>query len=210
MKIISTFIDIILHLDVFLGTFIQQYGFWVYVLLFVIVFLETGLVFTPFLPGDSLLFTAGTFAALGSLDVILVFFVLVVAAILGDSVNYMIGHYIGQRLIEHPSRFFSKKHLERTQHFYDKHGAKTIVLARFVPIVRSFAPFVAGIGRMHYVRFLAYNIIGGVLWVGLFVFGGYFFGNMPFVKDNFSAVIVVIILISLIPMVVEYWKHRKE
>ena len=140
MTIISTFIDLILHLDVFLGAFIQQYGFWVYVLLFVIVFLETGLVFMPFLPGDSLLFTAGTFAALGSLDVTLVFFVLVVAAILGDSVNYMLGHFIGQRLIEHPSRFFSKKHLERTQHFYDKHGTKTIVLARFVPIVRSKIP----------------------------------------------------------------------
>jgi len=209
MEFIKHIIDFFLHLDVHLGEIIKDYHAWTYLILFVIVFCETGLVVTPFLPGDSLLFAAGTFAALGSLDVVLLFVIISVAAILGDTVNYWIGHYIGPKIFNKENvRFLNKKHLERTHQFYEKYGGKTIIIARFIPIVRTFAPFVAGIGSMTYWRFIAYNIIGGLAWVAIFVFGGYFFGTQPVVKRNFSLVILAIILISVLPIVFEFIRHR--
>jgi membrane-associated protein len=208
MEVINTLIDFFLHLDRYLADIIQQYGIWTYALLFVVIFLETGLVVTPFLPGDSLLFAAGTFAALGSLNVLLLWVLLFAAAVLGDTANYWIGHAIGPRAFEMDNRFLKKEYLERTQRFYEKHGGKTIVLARFVPIVRTFAPFVAGVGTMHYGRFLGYNLLGGFLWTALFIFLGYFFGNIPFVRENFELVIVGIVLISVVPMAVEFLRGR--
>jgi membrane-associated protein len=177
-------------------------------LLFFIIFLETGFVVTPFLPGDSLLFAAGAFAGMGWLNVSLLFFLLAIAAILGDTVNYWIGHYIGPRAFSGNIRFLKQEHLIRTHEFYEKHGGKTIVLARFVPIIRTFAPFVAGIGAMSYGRFVTYNVVGGIAWVALFSFGGYFFGNIPFVKENFTLVILGIIFVSLLPPIIEYLKVR--
>jgi membrane-associated protein len=211
MEIINTVIDLFLHLDEHLSTVIQNYGVLTYLLLFLIVFMETGLVVTPFLPGDSLLFAAGTFAspALGSpLNVFILWILLVSAAILGDTINYWIGNYIGPRAFSGNIRFLKKEYLERTHAFYEKHGGKTIVLARFIPIIRTFAPFVAGIGAMRYRDFLTYNILGAVLWVSIFLFGGYFFGNLPFVKDNFTLVILAIIFISVLPGIVEYLRER--
>ncbi|RMG90605.1 MAG: DedA family protein [Chloroflexi bacterium] len=208
MELVSTLIDLFLHLDVYLDEIIRNYGAWTYGILFLVIFMETGFVVTPFLPGDSLLFAAGTFAALGSLNVALLFLLLFVAAVLGDTVNYWIGHQVGPRVFEQDVRFLKREHLEKTQQFYEKHGGKTIVLARFVPIVRTFAPFVAGVGTMNYGRFVTYNIFGAFLWTGLFIFGGYFFGNIPFVKRNFELVIVGIILVSVLPMVVEYVRNR--
>ena len=211
MDLVYWFVDFFLHHDKHLAEVIQAYGAWTYALLFTIVFLETGLVVTPLLPGDSLLFAAGTFAALGALDVSLLFVLLSVAAILGDTLNYAIGHYLGPKVFHYPkSRFFNPEHLRKTHHFYEKYGGKTIIIARFVPIVRTFAPFVAGIGAMSYGRFLAYNVIGGILWVAVCLFAGYFFGNLPFVKENFSLVIVAIVLLSILPAVVEYLRHRRE
>ncbi len=210
MDFLITLLDFFLHLDVHLGEIILNYGVWTYAILFLIIFMETGFVVTPFLPGDSLLFAAGTFAALGSLDPILLFFLLFAAAVLGDTVNYWIGSAIGMRAFEKERRFLNREHLEKTQRFYEKHGGKTIVLARFIPIVRTFAPFVAGVGTMHYRNFVFYNIIGAFLWTSLFVFGGYFVGNIPVVKENFEIVIIVIILISVLPMVVEYINSRRE
>jgi membrane-associated protein len=210
VDIINTLIDFILHIDQHLNEIIQAYGAWTYVLLFMIIFMETGFVVTPFLPGDSLLFAAGTFAALGSLNVWLLWLVCFVAAVLGDTVNYWIGHKIGPRAFEMDSRFLKREYLERTQRFYDKHGGKTIVLARFVPIVRTFAPFVAGVGTMQYRRFITYNVLGGFLWTGLFIWLGYFFGNIPVVRENFELVIVVIVLISVIPMAIEYVRSRSR
>lgn len=208
MDIINFFIDFILHLDQHLNEIIQNYGIWTYGILFLIIFMETGFVVTPFLPGDSLLFAAGTFAALGSLNVWLLWGLLFVAAVLGDTVNYWIGHAIGPRAFEQDIRFLKKEYLERTQRFYEKHGGKTIVLARFVPIVRTFAPFVAGVGTMHYRRFIAYNLLGGLLWTGMFIWLGYFFGNIPFIRKNFELVIVGIILVSVVPMVIEYVRSK--
>ncbi|MGW8249032.1 MAG: DedA family protein [Anaerolineales bacterium] len=210
MELISNFIDLVIHLDKHLSVLIQNYGIWTYLLLFGIIFMETGLVITPFLPGDSLLFAAGTMAGLGALNVWVLFFLLSTAAILGDSVNYWIGHKIGPRAFSGNVRFLKKQYLDRTHEFYEKHGGKTIILARFVPIVRTFAPFVAGVGAMTYGRFLLYNVIGGVAWVGLFTFLGYFFGNLPFVRNNFSFVVVAIIIISVIPGVYEFLKARAE
>ena len=211
MDLVHWFVDFFLHLDRHLAEVIQAYGAWTYALLFAIVFLETGLVVTPFLPGDSLLFAAGSFAALGALDVSVVFVLLSVAAILGDTVNYAIGHYLGPKVFHYErSRFFNPDHLRKTHEFYEKYGGKTIIIARFVPIVRTFAPFVAGIGAMSYLRFLAYNVIGGILWVAVCLFAGYFFGNLPFVKRNFSLVIVAIVIVSILPAVVEYLRHRSK
>ncbi|HEX9617913.1 MAG TPA: DedA family protein [Anaerolineales bacterium] len=208
MELIQFFIDFFLHLDEHLSVVIQNYGTWTYLLLFAIIFMETGLVVTPFLPGDSLLFAAGTFAGLGSLNVTLLFFLLASAAIIGDTVNYWIGHYIGPRAFSGNVRFLKKEYLERTHEFYERHGGKTIILARFIPIIRTFAPFVAGVGAMTYPRFFAYNVVGAILWVALFTFGGYFFGNLPAVKENFTFVILAIILISVLPGVVEFFRER--
>ncbi len=214
MEIISELVDFILHLDVHLNTIIKNFGIWTYLLLFLIIFLETGVVVTPFLPGDSLLFAAGSFAALGSLNVFALFILLTLAAILGDTLNYWIGHFIGPRAFSGNTRFLKKEYLDRTHEFYEKYGGKTIILARFIPIIRTFAPFVAGIGAMNYPHFFFYNVIGAVLWVSIFTFGGYFFGNLPIVRDNFTIVIMVIILISVLPGVFEFlrekFKSRKE
>jgi membrane-associated protein len=211
MDLIRWFVDLFLHLDQHLAEIIQRYGASTYLLLFLIVFLETGLVVTPFLPGDSLLFAAGTFAALGALRLWPLFFLLCAAAILGDTVNYAIGARVGPKVFSYSkSRFFNPEHLKKTHAFYEKYGGKTIVIARFVPIVRTFAPFVAGVGEMSYWQFLGFNVIGGVLWVSICLFAGYFFGNLEVVKKNFSIVVIVIVLISLLPAVVEYLKHRAE
>ena len=213
MELIQFLIDLFLHLDEHLHDIIQAYGTWTYGLLFAVIFMETGLVVTPFLPGDSLLFAAGTFAspALGApLNIGLLWLLLVVAAILGDTVNYWIGHFIGPRAFSGEIRFLKKEYLDRTHEFYERHGGKTIILARFVPIIRTFAPFVAGVGAMSYGHFITYNVVGGLLWVTLFTFGGYFFGNLPFVKDNFSLVVIAIILISVMPAVWEIWKERSR
>ncbi len=208
MNFLEQILDFILHLDTYLSEIIQNYGVWTYAILFAVIFAETGFVVTPFLPGDSLLFAAGTFAALGSLNVFLLWLVLFVAAVLGDTVNYFIGSKIGPAVFEKDYRFLKREYLEQTQAFYDKHGGKTIVLARFVPIVRTFAPFVAGVGTMDYGRFLIFNVFGAFIWTALFVFLGYFFGNIPIVKENFEIAILVIILISILPMVYEWLKHR--
>lgn len=211
MEFLSKVIDFIIHLDTHLSDLIQTYGLWTYLILFVVIFCETGLVVAPFLPGDSLIFAAGTFAARGDLKVGWLFLVLAAAAVLGDTVNYWIGKIIGPKIFhKEKTPFFKKEYLDRTHEFYEKYGAETIIIARFVPIIRTFAPFVAGIGRMSYLKFISYNVIGGVGWVAIFTFGGYFFGNIPFVKNNFSIVIIAIILISLVPAVVEFLKHRKK
>ncbi len=209
MELIANFIDIFMHLDKHLSLVIQNYGTLTYVILFLIIFCETGLVVTPFLPGDSLLFAAGTFAAIGALDVSVVFVLLTIAAVAGDTVNYWIGNFVGPKVFHKDDvRFLNKKHLERTHRFYEKYGGKTIIIARFVPIIRTFAPFVAGIGSMAYGRFLSYNIIGGILWIAVCVFAGYFFGNIPIVKQNFGIVILAIIFISIMPGVIEFLRHR--
>jgi len=210
MEFLKSLIDILLHLDVHLDLVIRSYGFWTYGILFLIIFLETGLVVTPFLPGDSLLFAAGTFAALGSLDLMWIIVLLSIAAIAGDTANYWIGHASGPKVFSREkSRLFNKKYLHRTHQFYEKYGGKTIIIARFVPIVRTFAPFVAGIGSMTYGRFIAYNVVGGIGWVILLVLGGYFFGNIPVIKQNFSLAIAAIILISILPGIIEFLRHRK-
>jgi membrane-associated protein len=203
-------IDIFLHLDRHLGEIIRDYGVWTYAILFLIIFCETGLVVTPFLPGDSLLFAAGTFAALGSLDVHWMFVLLAVAAILGDTVNYWIGSYIGPRAFTGNYRFLKKEYLDRTHRFYEKHGGKTIILARFIPIIRTFAPFVAGIGAMNYGRFLVYNVVGGIVWVGLFLYLGYFFGTISFIKENFSIAVLAIIFLSVLPIIYEVFRSWRE
>lgn len=208
MQLIANLIDLFLHLDKHLNIVIQTYGVWTYLLLFLIIFMETGLVVTPFLPGDSLIFAAGTFAGLGSLNVSFLFGLLSVAAILGDTINYWIGHYIGPKAFRGDIRFLKKEYLDRTHDFYERHGGKTIILARFIPIIRTFAPFVAGIGAMSYWRFISYNMIGGIAWVGLFSFGGYFFGNLKFVQENFGFVVLAIIFISLMPAVVGFIKEH--
>ena len=208
MNFVQFLVDLFLHLDAHLSSVITQYGVWTYALLFVVIFIETGLVVTPFLPGDSLIFAAGTFAALGSLNLWLLFILLALAAVLGDTVNYWIGHYLGDRAYN--IKWVKREYLERTQRFFEKHGGKTIFLARFVPIVRTFAPFVAGIGRMSYSYFISYNIFGGIVWVALFTFTGYFFGNIPFIRDHFSVVIIAIVLISVVPMVLEALKAQRE
>ncbi|MFA6349411.1 MAG: DedA family protein [Candidatus Omnitrophota bacterium] len=209
MEFIGNIIQMIMHMDKYLAIIIHNTGNWVYLLLFGIIFCETGLVITPFLPGDSLLFAVGALAALRALNLPWLFIILICAAVIGDSANYAIGKSFGIMLLSKGEHwFFKKKHLERTHKFYEKYGGKTIILARFVPIVRTFAPFVAGIGRMSYLKFLIYNIFGGALWVVSIVLGGYFFGNIKIVKNNFSFVILAIMALSLLPVVIEIWRHK--
>lgn len=209
MEVVTFLIDLFLHLDEHLASVIAQYGSWTYGILFAVIFVETGLVIMPILPGDSLLFAAGTFAALpDGLNLWYLLFLLMVAAILGDTVNYSIGHYLGERAYN--IKWIKKEYFDKTHAFFEKHGGKAIFLARFVPIVRTFAPFVAGIGKMTYGYFITYNFVGGIVWVALFTLAGYFFGNIPFMKENFEYVIIVIILVSLLPVVYEGWKARNE
>lgn len=212
MNLLADLVDLFLHLDEHLTVVTQTYGSLTYLFLFLVIFMETGLVVTPFLPGDSLLFAAGALAALdgSGLNVVVLFVLLFAAAIIGDTVNYHIGKALGPRVFEQNYRFLKKEYLERTEAFYAKHGGKTIILARFVPIVRTFAPFVAGVGTMSYGRFITFNIVGGFLWTFLFTFGGYFFGNFPIVKENFELVIIGIILISIMPMVIEWLRGRRH
>lgn len=208
---LAKFIDIILHLDKYLSDIIQQFGTTTYVILFIIIFAETGLVFTPFLPGDSLLFAAGAFAAIGSFNIWLLSILLFVAAVAGDSMNYWIGHSFGKKLSAKSDHgLIKKEYLDKTEAFYQKYGKKTIIIARFVPIVRTFAPFVAGIGKMPYAEFFAYNIIGGFAWIFLLTFAGYFFGQIPIVKNNFTAVIMLIIFLSILPAIIEFVKHKMK
>ena len=208
MEQIRFLIDLFLHLDEHMANIINQYGAWTYAILFLVVFMETGFVITPFLPGDSLLFAAGTFAALGSMNVWLLVLLLIIAAIAGDTVNYWMGHYLGDRAYN--IKWIKREYLDRTHAFFEKHGGKTIFLARFVPIVRTFAPFVAGMGNMSYGYFFSYNVFGGIVWVLSFTFLGYFFGNIPFVKENFELVILAILFISVVPIAWEALKARRE
>jgi membrane-associated protein len=203
-------VDFILHIDTHLVEIVGNYGLLTYGILFFIIFAETGFVFTPFLPGDSILFAAGAIAAIGNLNVFIIWLILVVAAILGDTANYWIGHFFGRKILSMNLPVIKQEHIDKTNEFYEKHGGKTIILARFVPIVRTFAPFVAGIGQMHYTKFLSFNVIGGVLWITIFSFAGYFFGNIPFIKHNFSIVVMAIILISVLPMVFEAVKSKRK
>jgi membrane-associated protein len=211
LDFLARLVDFVLHIDVHLDQIIRSYGAWTHLILFAIVFCETGLVVTPILPGDSLLFAVGAFSARGSLDLTLALVLLSLAAILGDTVNYWIGHLLGPKVFQREDvRFLNKRHLERTHAFYEKYGGKTIIIARFVPIVRTFAPFVAGIGSMSYPRFLMYNVVGGVLWILLFVLGGYFFGNIPIVRRNFTLVIMAIVVLSVMPAVIEFVRQRRQ
>ncbi len=207
---ITELISFIINIDTSLNTIIQTYHTWTYAILSLIVFLETGFVITPFLPGDSLLFASGAFAAMGSLNIGILFTVLTLAAILGDTVNYSIGHYLGPKVFKTENRFLKREYLEQTNDFYKKYGKKTIVLARFVPIVRTFAPFIAGIGNMNYWEFLKFNILGAILWVGLLTLAGYFFGTIPIVQENFTIVIFIIIGLSFLPIAIELFKKRKK
>ncbi|MDR0681076.1 MAG: DedA family protein [Dysgonamonadaceae bacterium] len=207
------FIDFIIHIDVHLAEMIAQYGMWIYAILFLIIFCETGLVVTPFLPGDSLLFVAGALASLGTnyINVHLMVLLLIVAAVLGDASNYLIGKFFGEKLFSNPnSKIFKQSYLEKTHDFYEKHGGKTIIIARFVPIIRTFAPFVAGMGKMTYARFFSYNIIGGISWVPLFMYAGYFFGELDFVKKNLSFLIFAIIFVSLLPGIIEILRQKAK
>jgi membrane-associated protein len=210
VEFFTHFIQIVLHLDQYLAVLIQDYGQWVYLILFLIIFCETGLVVTPFLPGDSLLFVTGTLAATGSMDLKTVTGLLMLAAFMGDNTNYWIGRIIGPKVFSRDgSRLLNRKHLDKTHAFYERHGGKTILFARFLPIIRTFAPFVAGIGRMAYQRFIAYSFFGAIFWIGFFILGGYFFGNLPFVKQNLTLMIFGIILLSLMPGLVGYLRQRR-
>ncbi|MCK9604222.1 MAG: DedA family protein [Candidatus Omnitrophica bacterium] len=204
-------VDFFFHIDKYLSIIIQNFGAGSYLLLFAIIFAETGLVVTPFLPGDSLLFAAGAFAAIGSFDLAWLFIVLSSAAIIGDSVNYAIGKFFGEKLFRNPkSKIFKREYLNRTHAFYEKYGGKTIVIARFVPVIRTFAPFVAGIGKMSYLRFFLYNVFGGLLWVASFLLCGFYFGNTPLIQDNFSVTIFVIIFLSILPGIIEFYRHHRR
>lgn len=209
MDIILYLIDFFIHLDQYLPKIIEMFGIWAYVIVFIVIFCETGLVVTPVLPGDSLLFALGALAALGALHIEALLILLCIAAIAGDSVNYAIGNYIGPKVFHYEdSRFFKKKYLIKTHEFYERHGGKTIIIARFMPFIRTFAPFVAGVGAMSYAKFILYNIVGGIAWVSVFLLGGFFFGNIPTVKSNFTVVIVVIIIISIMPGFIAYFRQK--
>lgn len=211
MDLLLTVINLFLHLDKHVVWLLAEYGQWFYLILFTVIFCETGLVFTPFLPGDSLLFIVGSFAALGSLNVGSIIFLLGIAAILGNAVNYAVGYFIGQKLFDSPKvPFLNKNHLIKTQQFYAKHGGKTIVIARFMPIIRTMAPFVAGIGKMNAMYFMLYNVVGCIAWILTFTLGGYFFGNIPIVKEYLTAIVFGIIFISLLPVIIQVIKHKKE
>ena len=211
MELLSSFIDIVLHLDRHLQWLVTNYGVWIYAILFAIIYCETGFVVTPFLPGDSLLFVAGTLAAAGDMYVHGLFALLATASFLGDNTNYWVGRYLGPRVFSRQkSRFFNPEHLKRTERFYEKFGAKTIFLARFMPIVRTFAPFVAGIGRMRYPTFLFYSFAGSITWVGSLTYAGYYFGNVPVIKQNLTVVILAIVLLSISPAIIEYLRQRSR
>jgi membrane-associated protein len=207
---IPDLLGLVLHLDTYLNTAVQQYGIWIYAILFLIIFIETGIVFAPFLPGDSLLFVAGALAVTGSINLVLLMLLLMAAAILGDTANYWIGHHTGRRIVRSRSRLLNKDHLKQAESFYERHGGKTIIIARFIPFIRTFAPFVAGLGKMRYPRFLTYNIIGGVLWVAVFMLAGYFFGNLPIVRDNFGLFVVAIIVVTVAAAVAGLLRERKN
>ena len=208
-ELITNPIDFILHVDKYVGVILQDYGILSYLILFLVIFCETGLVITPFLPGDSLIFITGAFAAKGYINIFVIFFVLTLAAILGDTINYWMGNFFGEKIFS-KSKFFKKEYLKKTNKFYEKYGNKTIILARFVPIIRTFAPFVAGIGKMNYPKFLIYNIIGGILWVSIFLFSGFFFGEIPLIEENLTIVIFIIIFISILPPIIEYIRNKKK
>jgi len=209
MEFMITFIDFFIHLDRHLTEMIQYFGVWSYFIVFLIIFCETGLVVTPILPGDSLLFGLGTLAALGALQVEWLLILLSIAAVSGNIVNYAIGYFVGPKIFHRENvRFLNRAYLDRTHQFYEKHGGKTIVIARFLPIIRTFAPFVAGIGKMTYSRFIFYNVLGSVAWIAVFILGGYYFGNLPVVKSNFTLVIFAIVAISMLPVVIEYFRHH--
>lgn len=211
MELLAGFIDIVLHLDAHLLALVQEYGIWVYAILFAIIFSETGLVFAPFLPGDSLLFVIGALCGMGSLELQVAMPLLILAAFMGDNTNYWVGRLLGLRLLNHPNqRLIKHEHLEKTHAFYAKHGGKTIIFARFLPIIRTFAPFVAGIGTMNYRHYVMFSILGGVSWIGSLILAGYFFGNIPLVKDNLVLMILAIIFISFLPAIREYIKHRRR
>lgn len=208
MGLVGLLKELLLNTDQYIDAMAQQYGVWVYVIIFLIVFLETGLVVTPFLPGDSLLFAAGTLATRGAMEIEILLVVLIVAAVLGDTVNYHIGKFIGVKIAHKNNRFLKKEYFDRAYRFYEKHGGKTIVLARFIPIIRTYVPFVAGAANMNYVKFLSYNALGGTAWVSLFLLTGYFFGNLPFIRDNFTLVILMIVIISILPPVLSWVKAK--
>ncbi len=211
MELIRQAIDFILHIDRYLTQITSEYGYLTYGILFLIIFAETGLVVTPFLPGDSLLFAVGAIAALGSIDIFLIIVLLIIAAILGDTVNYWVGYFLKDKIMSGDKiKFINKKHIEKTHEFYEKYGGKTIIIGRFIPIVRTFAPFVAGVGSMDYKKFIAYNIVGGILWILIFTIAGYFFGNLPVIKRNFTFVIFGIIFISILPAIIEYIRTKNS
>lgn len=211
MSIVETLINVIVHLDKYLNVILQNYGIWTYVIIFLIIFCETGLVVTPFLPGDSILFAAGALAAMGSLNIFSLFIIFYIAAVVGDTINYYVGKKIGNKILEKEDiKYINKEYLNKAHRFYDKNGSMTIVLGRFIPIIRTFVPFVAGIGEMNYSKFIIYNMIGGFVWVSIFLCGGFFFGNLPFIKHNFSYVVIAIIIISLIPVVVTFIKEKRN
>jgi membrane-associated protein len=211
MELLTSFIDIVLHLDAHLLALVQEYGVWVYAILFAIIFAETGLVIAPFLPGDSLLFVIGALCGMGSLELQIAMPLLILAAFMGDNTNYWVGRLLGLRLLNHASQKLIKhEHLEKTHAFYAKHGGKTVIFARFLPIIRTFAPFVAGIGTMNYRLYLMYSIIGGVLWIGSLTLAGYFFGNIPFIKNNLTLMVLGIVFVSFIPAILEFIKHRRR
>ncbi len=211
MSSIETFINLILHSDKYLNVITQNYGGWTYVIIFLIIFCETGLVITPFLPGDSILFATGALASIGSLKISILFMLLCMAAVIGDTVNYYIGQKVGKKILEKKDvKYINKEYLKKANSFYEKHGPMAIVLGRFIPIIRTFVPFVAGIGEMSYLKFTIYNMLGGLLWVTLFLGGGYFFGNLPFIKQHFSYVVIAIIVISIIPAIAVFIKEKRD